>query len=68
MTSPKNADHIFKCPSIYIYSSSKRKLKFYPLTYTNQINHQKKVCFILMLPLDFNFLLEDTEFWSKEGL
>ena len=49
MISPRNADHIFKCPSIYINSATGRNWKFYPLIYINQTNHQKKVCIILML-------------------
>ena len=61
MPSPKNVDYIFKCPSIYINFATK-------LIYINQTNHQKKVCDILMLPFGFNFLLEDAEFCSKEGL
>ena len=68
MTSPKNVDHIFKCPSIYINFATKRNWKFSLLIYINQTNHQKKVCDILMLPFGFNFLLEDAEFCSKEGL
>ena len=68
MTSPKNADHSFKCPSICIDSATKSNWKVCSLTYINQTNHHKKACIILMLAFGFNFLLDDTGFRSKVGL